>query len=54
VNEDGVPYSDELEMQEAPLAGVPLERARPPRAVLEEIMEQMKTGRGLQAPAGGG
>ena len=48
------PYDDELQIVETPLAALPLERLRPPRAVLERIMEQMKTGMGLTAPAGGG
>jgi hypothetical protein len=27
---------------------------RPPKSVLDGIMEQMRTGKGLTAPAGGG
>jgi 2-oxoglutarate ferredoxin oxidoreductase subunit beta len=47
-------FEDELRLIDTPLAALPLERARPSRQVLEEIMEQLKTGRGLAAPAGGG
>jgi len=54
VQPQGRPFSEELEMVPESLASLPLERARPPRAVLEAIMEQMRTGKGLGAPAGGG
>jgi 2-oxoglutarate ferredoxin oxidoreductase subunit beta len=54
VRTDGLTLSDELELIDEPLATLPLERARPPRRALEEIMEQMRTGRGLEAAAGGG
>ena len=39
---------------DAPLATLPMERVRPPRAVLEQIMDQLQTGKGLTAPSGGG
>ena len=48
------PFEDELRLIETPLAALSLEQARPPRQVLEEIMEQLKTGKGMAAPAGGG
>jgi 2-oxoglutarate ferredoxin oxidoreductase subunit beta len=48
------PFEEELRLIESPLAALPLDRARPPRQVLDEIMEQLKTGKGLSAPAGGG
>jgi 2-oxoglutarate ferredoxin oxidoreductase subunit beta len=48
------PFEDELQLIETPLAALSLEQARPPKAALEEIMEQLKTGRGITAPAGGG
>ncbi|MBI1798868.1 MAG: 2-oxoacid:ferredoxin oxidoreductase subunit beta [Candidatus Eisenbacteria bacterium] len=48
------PFEDELRLTAAPLAALPLERVRPPRAVLDGIMEQLRTGRGITAPAGGG
>jgi 2-oxoglutarate ferredoxin oxidoreductase subunit beta len=48
------PFEDELRLIETPLAALPLDRARPSRQVLEEIMEQLKTGKGMAAPAGGG
>jgi 2-oxoglutarate ferredoxin oxidoreductase subunit beta len=48
------PLEDELQMVETPLAGLPLETVRPPRAVLGQIMEQLKTGKGLETAAGGG
>jgi len=54
VNPESTPLADDLEMIDEPLVSLSLERVRPPRRVLEDIMEQMKTGRGLQAPAGGG
>lgn len=54
VNPEQQPLEDELEISETPLAHLPFEVARPPRAVLDQIMEQLKTGKGLEAPAGGG
>jgi 2-oxoglutarate ferredoxin oxidoreductase subunit beta len=47
-------FEDELRLIETPLATLSLDRARPPKQVLDEIMEQLKTGKGLSAPAGGG
>ena len=49
-----MPFEDELKLVEAPLAALPLERVRPPKSVLDEIMSQYMTGKGLTAPAGGG
>jgi 2-oxoglutarate/2-oxoacid ferredoxin oxidoreductase subunit beta len=48
------PFDDELQLIEAPLAKLSLAQVRPPREVLERIMEQMKTGKGMSAAAGGG
>ncbi len=48
------PFEDELRMIDAPLATLPLEAVRPPKPVLDEIMEQLRTGKGISAPAGGG
>jgi 2-oxoglutarate/2-oxoacid ferredoxin oxidoreductase subunit beta len=48
------PYTDELDLVDTPLAHLPLERVRPPRATLDAIVEQLRTGKGLSAPAGGG
>jgi 2-oxoglutarate ferredoxin oxidoreductase subunit beta len=48
------PFEDELNMVDAPLATLPLEQVRPPKSVLEAVMEQLKTGKGMTAPAGGG
>jgi 2-oxoglutarate ferredoxin oxidoreductase subunit beta len=48
------PFEEELTLAAAPLAALPLDRARPPRTVLEEIMEQLRTGKGVVASAGGG
>ena len=48
------PFSDELQMPAASLASLPLERARPPKSVLDGIMEQLRTGKGITAAAGGG
>jgi 2-oxoglutarate ferredoxin oxidoreductase subunit beta len=53
VKPDTRPYEDELELVEAPLASLPLEVVRPPRAALEEIMEGYRRG-SVAAPAGGG
>jgi 2-oxoglutarate ferredoxin oxidoreductase subunit beta len=48
------PFEDELNIVDAPLASLTLEQVRPPKSVLEQVMEQLKTGKGLAAPAGGG
>jgi 2-oxoglutarate/2-oxoacid ferredoxin oxidoreductase subunit beta len=48
------PFEDELNLVDAPLASLPLDQVRPPKSVLEAVMEQLRTGRGLTAPAGGG
>jgi 2-oxoglutarate ferredoxin oxidoreductase subunit beta len=51
----GLPaFEEELRLIETPLSKLTLEQARPPRKALEEIMEQLKTGKGLPAAAGGG
>jgi hypothetical protein len=44
----------ELQLIGTPLAKLSLEQARPPREALTQIMEQLRTGKGLTAPAGGG
>jgi 2-oxoglutarate ferredoxin oxidoreductase subunit beta len=54
VETDLSPFEDELRMTETPLARLTLDQVRPPRAVLDEIMEQLRTGKGLAAAAGGG
>ncbi len=54
VNPASRPLADELGLVDTPLASLPLEAVRPPRAVLEGIMKQLETGKGLAAPAGGG
>ena len=43
---------EELELVETPLAALPLEKVRPPKKVLEAIMEGKKTGKGI-GPTGG-
>ncbi len=48
------PFTEEMQLVETPLARLPLERVRPSRAVLESILEQLRTGKGLAAPSGGG
>ena len=48
------PYCDDLDMVKEPLASLPLERVRPPKAVLDGVMEQLRTGKGLEAKEGGG
>ena len=46
VDPHATPLDDELGMIATPLAQLPLDKVRPPKAVLEAIMEQMKTGKG--------
>ncbi len=48
------PLAEELEMTDTPLARLPLEVVRPSREVLTSIMEQLRTGHGAPAAAGGG
>ena len=54
VNEAKVPFTDEAQLPDAALAKLTLDQARPPRAVLDAIMGQLRTGKGIVAPAGGG
>ena len=54
VDEQKPPFTDELKLPADALARLPLEKARPSRAVLEQIMEQLRTGKGAAAAAGGG
>ncbi|HTK32461.1 MAG TPA: 2-oxoacid:ferredoxin oxidoreductase subunit beta [Candidatus Saccharimonadaceae bacterium] len=54
VNERQPSFTDELRLDDAPLARLPLDRVRPPKATLDAIMDQLRTGKGLGAPAGGG
>ena len=54
VNPQTQAFEDELELVEEPLAALPLDRVRPGKRVLDEVMEQLRTGKGLTAPAGGG
>ena len=46
VNPAELPFEDDLGLVETPLAHLPLESVRPSRQALEQIMEQLKTGRG--------
>jgi 2-oxoglutarate ferredoxin oxidoreductase subunit beta len=46
-------FQDELRLPDTALAKLPLEQVRPPREVLETIMEQLQTGRGMTAAGGG-
>ena len=54
VEPEQTPFEEELKLVPAPLASLPLETVRPPKSVLDEIMSQYMTGKGLVAPAGGG
>ena len=54
VEPEQLPFEEEMKLIETPLAALPLEQARPPKSVLDEIMSQYMTGKGLTAPAGGG
>jgi 2-oxoglutarate ferredoxin oxidoreductase subunit beta len=38
-------FQDDLALHETPLAQLPLDRVRPPKSVLDEVMEQLRTGR---------
>jgi len=46
VDPDATPLDDELKLVPTPLSRLPLEKLRPPKAVLDSIMEGLKTGRG--------
>jgi len=54
VNPNLPPFDDELKLIDQSLASLPLERVRPPRQVLDEIIEQLRTGKGAAAAGGGG
>ena len=49
-----VPFDDEMRMVDEPLGALPLERVRPPKSVLDEIVESLRTGKGAAAAGGGG
>ena len=40
------PLDRELNLVDEPLASLPLERVRPPKAALEEVMAGLKIGKG--------
>src|SRR5437867_1883839 len=48
------PFEDELDLVDAPLATLPQEIVRPPKSVLDTVMEQLMTGKGVGAGSGGG
>ena len=54
VHPDSRPHDEELNLVETPLARLPLDVVRPPREVLAGIMDQLQTGRGIEAAGGGG
>jgi 2-oxoglutarate ferredoxin oxidoreductase subunit beta len=54
VNPQDVPFDVEMKMVDEPLATLPIERVRPPKRVLDEIIESMRTGKGVGAAGGGG
>jgi 2-oxoglutarate/2-oxoacid ferredoxin oxidoreductase subunit beta len=54
VEPEQMPFEEDLKLVERPLAALPLEKVRPTKSVLDEIMGQYMTGKGLTAPAGGG
>jgi len=47
------PFSEELALGDGALARLPLEAVRPSREVLAQVMQEMRTGRGV-VPSGGG
>ena len=47
-------FDREIDMVEEPLSSLGLERVRPGRPVLEEIMTSLRTGAGAPTAAGGG
>ncbi|HEY3217389.1 MAG TPA: 2-oxoacid:ferredoxin oxidoreductase subunit beta [Candidatus Eisenbacteria bacterium] len=49
VDPEQKPFEEELELTEAPLASLPLDQVRPPKTVLAEIMEQLRSGKGASA-----
>jgi 2-oxoglutarate ferredoxin oxidoreductase subunit beta len=53
VNPGAVPYEDEMKLVDEPLARLPIDVVRPPRAVLDKIMESYRVG-SVAAAAGGG
>jgi 2-oxoglutarate ferredoxin oxidoreductase subunit beta len=54
VDPSATPLEDELNLVDAPLTSLSLERVRPPREVLTQIVEELRTGKGMAAAAGGG
>ena len=54
VNEKKPAFSQELALPERALARLTLDQVRPRREVLDAIMEQLRTGKGIAAAGGGG
>ncbi len=52
-NRDSRPFTDELNLVDAPVATLPQSVVRPPKAVLDEIMRQYREGQ-VEAAGGGG
>ncbi|HEU4333748.1 MAG TPA: 2-oxoacid:ferredoxin oxidoreductase subunit beta [Candidatus Eisenbacteria bacterium] len=54
LNAEKPAFDHEVGLVDEPLASLPLERVRPPRAALEEILAGLRTGAGAPAASGGG
>jgi 2-oxoglutarate ferredoxin oxidoreductase subunit beta len=54
VNPQDVPFDAEMKIIDQPLGSLPIERVRPPKTVLDEIVESLRTGKGAGAAGGGG
>jgi 2-oxoglutarate ferredoxin oxidoreductase subunit beta len=54
VNPEKPAFDEEVALADAPLSSLTMDQARPPRRVLEEVMDGLRTGAGATISAGGG
>jgi len=54
VSPEDPPFDAELKLMDEPLASLSLDRVRPPKRVLDEIIETLRTGKGAASAGGGG
>jgi hypothetical protein len=54
VNPDKPAFDEEVALAETPLSSLTMDQARPPKRVLDEVMDGLRTGAGVTVSAGGG
>ena len=54
VNPEKPAFDEEIALADAPLSSLTMDQARPPKRVLDEVMDALRTGDGATVSAGGG